>query len=325
MGNGYLALKIDNRKNRTISFNDDGVITSSVVIDGETVVKPTDPTKAGYIFKGWYTESTFENLFNFSTAITSDLTLYAKFEVIPPDPVTPPVTSPAGPTTTPASSASSKPKPSSNDQRANTVSQDQEDVLGNDEEAKDDMKEEKSKRSRVDMGEEELNILHNQIFSRAIVTVKKGLCDDIEKIKTVSVDGVEAGNTEILAGLEFNLVCSELGEGAEVEIVLGQYYADTAKLKVFKGSGSELKDITKQVKLTNKQIDSEDRTILAYSLVDGGEMDGDMTENANIDDPIYIGVEKGSPAWLKVLLTIIALLLIVAIAYTKRRKAQAGR
>ena len=93
LGNGYLALKIDNRKNRTISFNNEGTITTSIVLDGDTVTKPTDPTKEGYTFKGWYTEDTFDNLFVFSTPIYADHVLYAKFEIIPATPpVTPPVT-----------------------------------------------------------------------------------------------------------------------------------------------------------------------------------------------------------------------------------------
>ena len=83
LGNGYLALKIDNRKNRTISFNNGGIITTTIVLDGDTVTRPADPTKEGYIFKGWYTENTFDNLYNFNATIGADLVLYAKFDLIP--------------------------------------------------------------------------------------------------------------------------------------------------------------------------------------------------------------------------------------------------
>lgn len=101
LGNGYLALKIDNRKNRTISFNNEGTITTSVVLDGNTVARPTDPVKVGYTFKGWYTEDTFDNLFDFNTPIYADYMLYAKFEIIPvTPPITPPVTPPVTPPTT---------------------------------------------------------------------------------------------------------------------------------------------------------------------------------------------------------------------------------
>ena len=42
--------------------------------------EPTAPVMEGYAFKGWYTETTFNNIFNFSTMnITSDITLYARW------------------------------------------------------------------------------------------------------------------------------------------------------------------------------------------------------------------------------------------------------
>lgn len=44
----------------------------------EKVTKPTDPTKVGYEFMGWYDG---DNLFDFNTPITKDITLTAKFSV----------------------------------------------------------------------------------------------------------------------------------------------------------------------------------------------------------------------------------------------------
>ena len=38
------------------------------------------PTKEGYEFKGWYLDSEFATEYNFSTPVTSDLVIYAKWE-----------------------------------------------------------------------------------------------------------------------------------------------------------------------------------------------------------------------------------------------------
>ena len=38
---------------------------------------PTIPTKSGYVFTGWYTESSCINLYDFTEDLTKDITLYA--------------------------------------------------------------------------------------------------------------------------------------------------------------------------------------------------------------------------------------------------------
>ncbi|NLL63379.1 MAG: InlB B-repeat-containing protein, partial [Ruminococcaceae bacterium] len=50
------------------------------VIPNSTVAEPTpDPTVEGYTFGGWYTDKDCENAYDFSTAVTADITLYAKW------------------------------------------------------------------------------------------------------------------------------------------------------------------------------------------------------------------------------------------------------
>ena len=46
--------------------------------DGK-LVKPTDPTRDGYTFGGWYTDEACTQAYDFSTPVTADLTLYAKW------------------------------------------------------------------------------------------------------------------------------------------------------------------------------------------------------------------------------------------------------
>ncbi len=45
----------------------------------DTLVYPEIPTREGYLFGGWYTEPECTNLFNFSSSVTTNTTLYAKW------------------------------------------------------------------------------------------------------------------------------------------------------------------------------------------------------------------------------------------------------
>ncbi len=68
----------------TVTFNMQGHGTQIDpiigVISGSTITKPTNPTAAGLIFKGWYKESTCDTAWDFSTdTVTGNTTLYAKW------------------------------------------------------------------------------------------------------------------------------------------------------------------------------------------------------------------------------------------------------
>ena len=62
-----------------VSFDVDGSINIVSVIEGKTVTRPSEPTKDGYKFIGWYND---DKLFDFKTSIYSDITLVAKWEKI---------------------------------------------------------------------------------------------------------------------------------------------------------------------------------------------------------------------------------------------------
>jgi len=52
---------------------------AQTVQSGQTATKPANPAAAGWRFGGWYKEATCINLFDFTTPITGNITLYAKW------------------------------------------------------------------------------------------------------------------------------------------------------------------------------------------------------------------------------------------------------
>jgi len=54
------------------------LIPTAGLADGK-LVKPADPTRDGYTFGGWYTDEVCTQAYDFSTPVTADLTLYAKW------------------------------------------------------------------------------------------------------------------------------------------------------------------------------------------------------------------------------------------------------
>ena len=67
----------------TVTFNTDGgsAVDSQTVNYNSTATTPTAPTKTGYTFAGWYTDAGCTNSYDFLTAVTENITLYAKWTV----------------------------------------------------------------------------------------------------------------------------------------------------------------------------------------------------------------------------------------------------
>lgn len=85
-----LAVQFDIRtapiKTYTVSFNLNGAtgsIPDQYVPEGATAMEPAYPTWGAYTFGGWYKEAVCTNAFNFTTAITAPITLYAKWTQSP--------------------------------------------------------------------------------------------------------------------------------------------------------------------------------------------------------------------------------------------------
>lgn len=68
-------------KKVTLSFETDGgtSVDAQTVWSGNNVSRPADPTKSGYYFVDWYTDSTYATKYNFDAAVSADTKAYARF------------------------------------------------------------------------------------------------------------------------------------------------------------------------------------------------------------------------------------------------------
>lgn len=87
-------------------------IPSQTFVSGNKASEPTAPKEDGWVFGGWYTEKGCQYRFSFDSAVTSDITLYAKWDrvttvVSTPTPSSAPVATP-----TPSSASVATPAPS---------------------------------------------------------------------------------------------------------------------------------------------------------------------------------------------------------------------
>lgn len=66
---------------RTVSFESNGgaAVGSQTVVTGDKAVAPAALKWAGYRFDGWYSDRDLENVYDFRTPVTADITLFAKW------------------------------------------------------------------------------------------------------------------------------------------------------------------------------------------------------------------------------------------------------
>ncbi|MDR2828877.1 MAG: InlB B-repeat-containing protein, partial [Acholeplasmatales bacterium] len=66
----------------TISFDTDNgsLVSAQILGENEKVVEPKDPTKDGYIFHGWYTNTDHATKYDFDTIVEHSFTLYSYWE-----------------------------------------------------------------------------------------------------------------------------------------------------------------------------------------------------------------------------------------------------
>ncbi len=65
----------------TISFETNGgsTVAKVFVTKGKLLAAPANPTKAGFVFDGWYTDKALTTKYDFTTPVTKSFTLYAKW------------------------------------------------------------------------------------------------------------------------------------------------------------------------------------------------------------------------------------------------------
>ena len=67
----------------TVTFvNVDSTVATQSVTYGEKAIKPADPTRDGFIFDGWYTNKACTDAYDFGTAVSGDVTLYAGWKEV---------------------------------------------------------------------------------------------------------------------------------------------------------------------------------------------------------------------------------------------------
>lgn len=54
--------------------------TTATVEQGKKVAEPSEPTRTGHVFTGWYTSADLSAEYDFDSAVTGNLTLYAGWE-----------------------------------------------------------------------------------------------------------------------------------------------------------------------------------------------------------------------------------------------------
>ncbi len=72
------------RNSYTVSFNSNGgsAVASQTVEYNDTATLPAAPTRNGHMFAGWYTTAGLGTAYNFSTGVSANLTLYAKWTAV---------------------------------------------------------------------------------------------------------------------------------------------------------------------------------------------------------------------------------------------------
>ena len=83
-----VSLKFYKTISYSVAYDSKGgsAVDAATVLNGKTLEKPTNPTRSGYEFIGWYTDSAFKTPFLFGTQkIVGDTTLYARWVVSDPE------------------------------------------------------------------------------------------------------------------------------------------------------------------------------------------------------------------------------------------------
>ena len=85
-GSGVIIVAYQSIATNTVTFNSNGgsAVATQYVAPNATASQPIpDPTRSGQVFGGWFTNIGLTTAFSFTTPITADMTLYAKWTPAP--------------------------------------------------------------------------------------------------------------------------------------------------------------------------------------------------------------------------------------------------
>lgn len=63
----------------TVSFVNGSDVDTVTVGSGDTITEPAAPVREGYVFGGWYSDEGCRNAFDFDTAVSGNMSIYAKW------------------------------------------------------------------------------------------------------------------------------------------------------------------------------------------------------------------------------------------------------
>jgi len=66
----------------TFNSNEGSSVPNQIIVSGNVAVRPANPTQSGYIFDNWYSDVDLTTVYIFSTPITDNIFLYAKWTPI---------------------------------------------------------------------------------------------------------------------------------------------------------------------------------------------------------------------------------------------------
>lgn len=73
----------------TVTFDSKGgsAVAAQTVEEGALAAQPANPTREGYTFGGWYTDEALSHAYDFKTAVSGNITLYAKWQAVEAQPL----------------------------------------------------------------------------------------------------------------------------------------------------------------------------------------------------------------------------------------------
>ena len=122
------------------------------------------------------------------------------------------------------------------------------------------------------------------------ITVKlSDKCNELDSFESNPTVPASLSDKKIILAFGFKSSCSVAGGNVGVKFDLGKSYASYTNLKVYKTQvDGTVKDITNQVNFTDSTIDGVPKTVLSFSVNDGGQGDIDGLANSKITDPVFV-------------------------------------